>query len=199
VLLIQLVKLWKEGEEVRMSKRAGQYVTMKDLLEEVNVDAARFVFLMKSSDSPLDFDIDMVTKNDNENPVYYVQYAHARICSIFRKAEADGIDVALDTDAGTLGLLTLEEEIALIRTLEGFTELLDSICETFEAHRLTYFLTDLAARFHRYFNLGVKDSENRIITNNIGLTKARLALISGVRIVLRNGLSLLGVNAPEKM
>ncbi len=199
VLLIQLVKLWKEGEEVRMSKRAGQYVTMKDLLEEVNVDAARFVFLMKSSDSPLDFDIDMVTKNDNENPVYYVQYAHARICSIFRKAEADGIDVALDTDAGTLGLLTLEEEIELIRTLEGFTELLDSICETFEAHRLTYFLTDLAARFHRYFNLGVKDSENRIITNNIGLTKARLALISGVRIVLRNGLSLLGVNAPEKM
>jgi arginyl-tRNA synthetase len=199
VLLIQLVKLWKEGEEVRMSKRAGQYVTMKDLLDEVNVDAARFVFLTKSSDSPLDFDIDMVTKNDNENPVYYVQYAHARICSIFRKAEADGIDVALSADIKTLEYLKLEEEIELIRTLEGFPELLESICETFEAHRLTYFLTDLAARFHRYFNLGVKDAGNRIITNDINLTKARLALISGVRIVLRNGLNLMGVSAPEKM
>jgi arginyl-tRNA synthetase len=199
VLLIQLVKLWKEGQEIRMSKRAGQYVTMKDLLEEVNVDAARFVFLTKSSDSPLDFDIDMVTKTDNENPVYYVQYAHARICSIFRKAESEGTSVMLDTDIDMLSLLKLEEEIDLIRHLEGFSELLESICDSFEAHRLTYFLTDLAAKFHRYFNLGIKDSENRIITGDINLTKARLALISGVRIVLRNGLTLMGVSAPEKM
>jgi arginyl-tRNA synthetase len=199
VLLIQLVKLWKEGQEIRMSKRAGQYVTMKDLLEEVNIDAARFVFLTKSSDSPLDFDIDMVTKTDNENPVYYVQYAHARICSIFRKAESEGAGLVPDTDINTPGLLRLEEEIDLIRTLEGFSELLESICDSFEAHRLTYYLTDLAARFHRYFNLGVKDSENRIITCDISLTKARLALISGVRIVLRNGLNLMGVSAPEQM
>jgi arginyl-tRNA synthetase len=199
VLLIQLVKLWKEGEEIRMSKRAGQYVTMKELLEEVNVDAARFVFLTKSSDSPLDFDIDMVTKTDNENPVYYVQYAHARICSIFRKAEAEGVDVQPDTSIELLKLLALEEEVDLIRTLKGFPELLDSICDSFEAHRLTYFLTDLAAKFHRYFNLGIKDGGNRIITGDINLSKARLALISGVRIVLRNGLNLMGVSAPEKM
>lgn len=199
VLLIQLVKLWKEGEEIRMSKRAGQYVTMKDLLEEVNVDAARFVFLTKSSDSPLDFDIDMVTKNDNENPVYYVQYAHARICSIFRKAEAEGVDVLPDTDINLLKMLTLEEEIDLIRTLDGFPELLDSICDSFEPHRIVYFLTDLAARFHRYFNLGIKDAENRIITSDVNLSKARLALVAGVRIVLRNGLNLMGVSAPEKM
>ncbi|MBN1907517.1 MAG: arginine--tRNA ligase [Deltaproteobacteria bacterium] len=199
VLLIQLVKLWKEGEEIRMSKRAGQYVTMKDLLEEVNVDAARFVFLTKSSDSPLDFDIDMVTKNDNENPVYYVQYAHARICSIFRKAEAEGVDVLPDTDINLLKMLTLEEEIDLIRTLDGFPELLDSICDSFEPHRIVYFLTDLAARFHRYFNLGIKDAENRIITSDVNLSKARLALVAGVRIVLRNGLDLMGVSAPEKM
>jgi arginyl-tRNA synthetase len=172
---------------------------MKDLLEEVNVDAARFVFLTKSSDSPLDFDIDMVTKTDNENPVYYVQYAHARICSIFRKAEAEGVDVQPDTSIELLKLLALEEEVDLIRTLKGFPELLDSICDSFEAHRLTYFLTDLAAKFHRYFNLGIKDGGNRIITGDINLSKARLALISGVRIVLRNGLNLMGVSAPEKM
>lgn len=199
VLLIQLVKLWKENQEIRMSKRAGQYVTMKDLLEEVDVDAARFVFLTKTHDSPLDFDIDVVKKKDNDNPVYYVQYAHARICSIFRKADEQGIDTSLNISEADLETLVLDEEIDLIRYLDGFSGLLDNICETFEAHRLTYYLTDLAARFHRYFNLGVKESENRIITGEINLTRARLALVAGVRIVIRNGLNLLGVSAPEKM
>lgn len=199
VLLIQLVKLWKDGQEIRMSKRAGQYVTMKDLLEEVDVDAARFVFLTKTHDSPLDFDIDMVKKHDNDNPVYYVQYAHARVCSIFRKAESEGVDVTLNIKKMDLTRLTLDEEVDLIRYLEGFTELLESICKTFEAHRLTYYLTDLAAKFHRYFNLGIKDAGNRIITDDNDLTKARLALVAGVRIVIRNGLNLLGVSAPEKM
>ena len=199
VLLIQLVKLFKEGQEIRMSKRAGQYVTMKDLLEEVDVDAARFVFLTKTHDSALDFDIDMVKKHDNDNPVYYVQYAHARICSIFRKAEDEGIDIALNIDENDLTGLKLDEEVDLIRYLEGFTELLDSICKSFEAHRLTYYLTDLAARFHRYFNLGIKDGGNRIITEDLQLTKARLALVAGVKTVIRNGLNLLGVSAPEKM
>jgi len=199
VLLIQLVKLFKEGQEIRMSKRAGQYVTMKDLLEEVDVDAARFVFLTKTHDSALDFDIDMVKKHDNDNPVYYVQYAHARICSIFRKAESEGVDIALNSEKMDLSPLTLDEEVALIRYLEGFTELLESICSSFEAHRLTYYLTDLAANFHRYFNLGIKDGSNRIITDDLNLTKARLALVAGVRTVIRNGLNLLGVSAPEKM
>jgi arginyl-tRNA synthetase len=199
VLLIQLVKLFKDGQEIRMSKRAGQYVTMKDLLEEVDVDAARFVFLTKTHDSALDFDIDMVKKHDNDNPVYYVQYAHARICSIFRKAEAEGVDTSLDINKMDLTQLTLDEEVDLIRYLEGFTELLDSICRSFEAHRLTYYLTDLAANFHRYFNLGIKDGGSRIITDDPDLTKARLALVAGVRTVIRNGLNLLGVSAPEKM
>jgi arginyl-tRNA synthetase len=128
-----------------------------------------------------------------------VQYAHARICSIFRKAESEGVDIELNTDKMDLSLLTLDEEVDLIRYLEGFTELLESICKSFEAHRLTYFLTDLAANFHRYFNLGIKDGSNRIITDNISLTKARLALVAGVRIVIKNGLNLLGVSAPEKM
>ena len=199
VLLIQLVKLWKKGQEIKMSKRAGQYVTMKDLLEEVDVDAARFVFLTKTHDSPLDFDIDMVKKHDNDNPVYYVQYAHARICSIFRKAEEEGTDISLKPDEKILSRLTLDEEVDLIRYLEGFTGLLDSICKSFEAHRLTYYLTDLAARFHRYFNLGIKDGNNRIITDDPDLTNARLTLVAGVRTVIRNGLNLLGVSAPDKM
>ncbi len=199
VLLIQLVKLWKEGQEIRMSKRAGQYVTMKDLLDEVNVDAARFVFLTKTHDSPLDFDIDMVRKNDSDNPVYYVQYAHARICSIFRKAESEGIDTNIKGIEDELGMLILDEEIDLIRLLTEFPALLDSICLSFEAHRLTYYLTNLAAQFHKYFNLGTKKPENRIITGDHMISRARLALAESIRIVIQNGLNLLGVSAPEKM
>jgi arginyl-tRNA synthetase len=199
VLLIQLVKLFKEGREIRMSKRAGQYVTMKDLLEEVDVDAARFVFLTKTHDSPLDFDIDMVKKNDSDNPVYYVQYAHARICSIFRKAESEGVDVNIAGIENELEMLKLDEEIDLIRFLIEFPGLLDNICESFEAHRLTYYLTDLAAQFHKYFNLGTKKAENRIISDDQRLARARLALADSIRIVIRNGLNLLGVGSPEKM
>lgn len=199
VLLIQLVKLWKEGQEIRMSKRAGQYVTMKDLLDEVDIDAARFVFLTKTHDSPLDFDIDMVRKNDSDNPVYYVQYAHARICSIFRKAESEGIDVNINGIEDELEMLILDEEIDLIRLLTEFPGLLDNLCRSFEAHRLTYYLTDLAAQFHKYFNLGTKKAENRIISNDHRVARARLALAESIRIVIQNGLNLLGVTSPEKM
>ena len=198
VLLIQLVKLWKEGQDIKMSKRAGQYVTLKELLDEVDVDAARFVFLTKAHDSPLDFDIDLVKKRDNDNPVYYVQYAHARICSIFRKAESEGISLPPNPDKAVQGLV-LDEEMDLIRLLEEFPSLLEDICVSFEAHRLTYFLTELAAQFHRYFNLGTKVPENRIVTTDKSLVQARLVLAEGVRRVINTGLNLLGVNAPERM
>jgi arginyl-tRNA synthetase len=198
VLLIQLVKLWKEGQEIKMSKRAGQYVTLKELLDEVDVDAARFVFLTKAHDSPLDFDIDLVKKHDSENPVYYVQYAHARICSVFRKAESEGILLPPDPDKAVHSLM-LDEEVDIIRLLEEFPSLLEDICLSFEAHRLTYYLTELAAQFHRYFNLGTKISENRIVTSERELTQARLLLAEGVKIVINTGLNLLGVNAPERM
>jgi arginyl-tRNA synthetase len=198
VLLIQLVKLWKEGQEIKMSKRAGQYVTLKELLDEVDVDAARFIFLTKAHDSPLDFDIDLVKKHDSENPVYYVQYAHARICSIFRKAESEGIPLPPDPDKA-VHRLALDEEIDLIRLLEEFPSLLQDICLSFEAHRLTYYLTELAAQFHRYFNLGTKLSENRIVTADRNISQARLVLAEGIKIVINTGLNLLGVNAPERM
>jgi len=198
VLLLQLVKLWKGGQELKMSKRAGQYVTLKELIDEVGVDAARFVFLTKHHDSSLDFDIDLVKRQDADNPVYYVQYAHARICSIFRKAEEEGLDAARQAEPA-LARLELEDEKALIRFLADFPVLLESIALHFEPHRLTYYLTELAALFHRYFNLGNKEPQARIITADKELSLARLSLAEAVRVVLRNGLTLLGSNAPERM
>lgn len=198
VMLIQLVKLWEGGQEIRMSKRAGTFVTLKELMDDVGVDAVRFVFLTKNHESPLDFDIDLVKKEDSDNPVYYVQYAHARICSIFRKAEAEGVFVP-DKPGCLSKRLVLEEELALIRAMAGFPSLLKEICVSLEPHRLTYYLTDLAALFHRYFNLGTRISDHRIITRDKALSQARLFLAEGVKTVIANGLKLLGIEAPEKM
>jgi arginyl-tRNA synthetase len=198
VLLIQLVKLWEGGQEIRMSKRAGSFVTLRELMDAVGEDAVRFVFLMKNHDSPLDFDMDLVKKRDSDNPVYYVQYAHARVCSIFRKAEAEGI-LLPDAPADLSRHLILEEELAIVRLMADFPSLLMEICATLEPHRLTYYLTDLAALFHRYFNLGTKVPEYRVVTADTALTQARLVLAEGIRTVIANGLRLLGIDAPEKM
>jgi arginyl-tRNA synthetase len=198
VILIQLVKLWKGGQEVKMSKRAGQFVTLKELCEEVGVDAVRFVFLTKSHDSPLDFDADLVTKKDSENPVYYVQYAHARACSIFRKAAEAGIPPLHPEDAPAENL-QLEEEFALIRKMAEFPDLLEDIASSFEVHRLTYYLGELANAFHRYFNMGNKNPECRIITGDPEVSGARLLLVQAIRTVIANGLALMGVTAPERM
>jgi arginyl-tRNA synthetase len=198
VLLIQLVKLWKGGQEIRMSKRAGNYVTVRELVDEVGVDAVRFVFLTKSHDSPLDFDIDLVKKHDSDNPVYYVQYAHARICSIFRKSLSAGIPLP-EKPHDVLGRLAVDEELSIIRLISAFEPLLEDICRTLEAHRLTYYLTEVASAFHKYFNLGNKYPELRVITKDIPLTQARLYLTRAVQILLQNGLGLLGIHAPERM
>jgi arginyl-tRNA synthetase len=198
VLLIQLVKLWKGGEEIKMSKRAGRYVTLRELIEEVGVDAARFVFLTKNHDSPLDIDIDLVKRHDSDNPVYYVQYAHARICSIFRKAEARGLTPA-DMDHEGLKELGLDEEMSLVRLMAEFPPLLEDISRKLEPHRLTYYLTELASLFHKYFNLGTKEPDKRIVGDDTHRSRARLFLVEAVRIVLHNGLELLGIHAPERM
>jgi len=199
VLLIQLVKLWEGGQEIRMSKRAGSFVTLRELMDAVGEDAVRFVFLTKSHDSPLDFDMDLVKRKDSDNPVYYVQYAHARVCSIFRKAEAEGILLTGEAPADLSRWLVLEEELGMIRAMADFPTILLDICATLEPHRLTYYLTDLAARFHRYFNMGTKAPECRVVTADPALTRARLILAQGVRTVIANGLGLLGIEAPEKM
>ena len=198
VLLLQLVKLWRGGEEVKMSKRAGLYVTLKELVDEVGVDSARFVFLTKNHDSPLDFDIDLVKKQDADNPVYYVQYAHARISSVFRKATSESLSLP-GAPQSVLGRLALDEEMGLIRLMADFPNLLEDISRTQEPHRLTYYLAELASLFHKYFNLGTKESEKRIVGEDRALSQARLCLIEGLRIALSNGLRLLGINAPERM
>ena len=192
VLLIQLVKLWEGGAEVKMSKRSGRYVTLKELVDNVGVDAVRFVFLSKDHTSPLDFDIDLVKRRDSENPVYYVQYAHARICSIFRKAAIENI--SLPENPGSIyERLVLDEEIVLIRKMAEFPSLIEEIARELAPHRLTYYLTEIAGNFHRYYN------RHRIIGKNKYLSQARLLLSLGVKIVIKNGLSLLGLSAPEMM
>jgi arginyl-tRNA synthetase len=198
VILMQLVKLWQGGQEIRMSKRTGDFVTLQELVDEVGVDAVRFIFLTKSHDSTLDFDIDLAKKQDSDNPVYYVQYAHARICSVFRKAHAEGITLPEPRD-GLLERLVMEEEMALIRSLAEFPSLLEDICRSLEPHRLTYFLTDLASSFHKYFNLGNSYPEHRIVGPDQALSQARLCLAEGVRRVIANGLRLMGIVAPERM
>ncbi len=192
ILLIQLVKLWEEGAEVKMSKRSGKYVALKELVDEVGVDAVRFVFLSKDHTSPLDFDIGLVKKKDSENPVYYVQYAHARVCSLFRKAATENIHLPEQPDS-TLQRLVLDEEIALIRKMAEFPSLIEEIAGDLGPHRLTYYLTELAGSFHRYYN------RHRIVSDDRKLTQARLFLSLGIRILIKNGLRLLGVSAPEVM
>ncbi len=192
ILLIQLVKLWEGGAEVKMSKRSGKYVTLKELVDEVGVDAVRFVFLSKDHTSPLDFDIGLVKKKDSENPVYYVQYAHARVCSLFRKAATENIHLPEQPDS-TLQRLVLVEEIALIRKMAEFPSLIEEIAGDLGPHRLTYYLTELAGSFHRYYN------RHRIVSDDRTLTQARLFLSLGIRILIKNGLRLLGVSAPEVM
>jgi arginyl-tRNA synthetase len=192
VLLIQLVRLWEGGAEVKMSKRSGRYVTLQELMDDVGVDSVRFVFLSKDHNSPLDFDIDLVRRRDSENPVYYVQYAHARICSVFRKAGER--DLSIPEDHGpVLQRLALTEEIDLIRKMAEFPPLIEEIALTMAPHRLTYYLMELASSFHHYYN------HHRIIAKDRVLSQARLLLCLAVKIVIKNGLVLLGVSAPEEM
>ncbi|WP_456426547.1 arginine--tRNA ligase [Desulfurobacterium sp.] len=189
VVLVQLVKLFKHGEEVKMSKRAGNFVTLDWLIDEVGVDAVRFFFLTKRHDTPLDFDIDLALSEKSENPVYYVQYAHARISSILDKAKEKGIEPSVEH----LELLG-EEEFDLILKCYGLKSTLEAVARKREPHLLPYYLIDLASAFHRYYN------KNRVVdADNPELSSARLYLVSGVRKTIRSGLNILNVNAPGRM
>ncbi len=196
VLIHQLVNLLRDGKAVKMSKRAGSFVTLREVMNEVGVDATRFFFLMRRSDTTLDFDLELAKKASSENPVYYVQYAYARLCSITRVAEGKKVDVGAvirETKIEDLVPLSLPEEQALIKQLAQYPDLVRSAAEALEPHRLTFYLQTLAGMLHRYyFNC-------RIITDDQAQTKARLVLISAIRIVLKNGLDILGISAPEQM
>jgi len=192
VILVQLVNLVRGGEPVAMSTRAGEFVTLQDVVAEVGKDAARFIFLTRHYDSPLDFDLEVAKQKSNDNPVYYVQYVHARIASILRKATSMGIErVAWDAEA--VARLLEPEEIRLLKQLGRYPEVVLSSAEYLEPHRITFYLMNLAALFHSYYN------KHRVLDDDPVLAKGRLNLVLGIQKVIRNGLTLLGVSAPERM
>ena len=192
VILVQLVNLLRDGKPVAMSTRSGEFDTLRQVVDEVGKDAARYNFLMRRSDSHLDFDLELAKRQSNENPVYYVQYAYARICSIIRMAAERGFAPPL-YDKAELGLLKLPEEIDLIKAITRFPEVVEGAARTLEPHRLTFYLNDIAAIFHSYYN------KNKVISDDGALTGARLFLVKSIRTVLKNALTMLGVSTPEKM
>ncbi|GGJ65566.1 arginyl-tRNA synthetase [Anoxybacillus voinovskiensis] len=191
VEIIQLVSLYQNGEKVKMSKRTGKAVTMRDLMEEVGLDATRYFFAMRSSDTHLDFDMDLAVSQSNENPVYYAQYAHARVCSILRQGEEQNLsydgELALD-------YIQSEKEIELLKTLGEFPTAVAEAALKRTPHRVTNYIFELASALHSFYN-----AEKVIDQENVDKTKARLALVKAVQITLQNALQLIGVSAPEKM
>ena len=190
VLLLQMVALYRGGELVKMSKRTGQSVTLNELMEEVGTDAARYFFLMRSLDSQLDFDLDLAKKKSNDNPVYYIQYAHARICSIFRQAEETGLHLSEDPE---LSMLTDASEIALIKKIEEYPDEVEKAAADYAPQRIARYSYDLASLFHSFYN------KCRIMGVAPELAEARLALVTVTARVIRRSLGILGVSAPEHM
>lgn len=191
ILLIQLVNLMREGKPVAMSKRSGEYVTLREVVNEVGTDATRFFFLTRGTDMTLDFDLDLAKKQSSENPVFYVQYAYARLCSVLRNAEDRKI--SLEDEGVDLGLLKLEQEIAMMKLLAFYPELIQDSVQSLEPHRLSFFLQELAGTLHQYYY------KNRILSDDLELTRSRLYLTRAMKVVLENALGILGIHTPEKM
>lgn len=188
--IIQMVQLFKDGEKMKMSKRTGKAVTMRELVELVGLDAVRYFFAMRSGDSHMDFDLDLAVSQSNENPVYYSQYAHARICSILRQAEEQGFTASTDN----LDLLTSEKEIDVLKKIGDFPKVVADAAKLRAPHRITTYIQELAANFHSFYNA------NKVLdATDEDMTRARLALITAVKTTLANALKLIGVAAPEKM
>ena len=191
-ILVQLVSLLRHGQPVAMTTRGGTFVTLEEVVAEVGKDAARFIFLSRRPDAHLEFDLELAKEQSSENPVYYVQYAHARLASVFRQAAAQGVEVSAPAPAFA-ARLTLPEELGLLKMLANYPELVEGAARNLEPHRLTYFLTELASGLHSYYY------KHRFITDDLNLTQARLCLVKGVKTVLHHGLNILGVAAPESM
>jgi arginyl-tRNA synthetase len=192
VILHQFVTLMRGGKQVKMSTRKATFVTVDELVDEVGVDALRFFFLLRKPDSQLEFDLDLATSQSQENPVYYVQYAHARLCSIGRQAKEQGIDPG-PVEEADLSLLKTDEEIDLLKKMAEYPALVSGAARDLAPHRIIFYLMDLAGRFHRYYN------KHKVLGDNPVLAAARLHLCRTLRVVLRNGLELAGLSAPEKM
>ncbi|WP_456430974.1 arginine--tRNA ligase [Thermosulfuriphilus sp.] len=192
VLLVQFVNLIEEGELKSMSTRRGEFVPLREVLEEVGRDAVRFIFLTRHCNSHLDFDLSLAKKQSQENPVYYVQYAHARVASVFEKATEKGV-VFHPLEEIDLSLLKEEEELELLKLLDAFPDVIEGAAESLEPHRLTFYLTEVATVFHNYY------TKHRFLSEDEELSRARLALALATKQVIGRGLGLLGVSAPEKM
>jgi len=190
VEVIQMVQLYKNGEKYKMSKRTGNAVTMRELVEEVGLDAVRYYFVKTACDSHMDFDLDLAVSQSNENPVYYAQYAHARICSIIRSASEQGFEASIEN----LNLLTAEKEVEVLKKVGAFPQIVAEAAKHRTPHRIANYIQELAASFHSFYN-----AEKVINPDNKELTESRLALINAVRITVANALRLIGVSAPEKM
>jgi arginyl-tRNA synthetase len=192
VLLIQMVNLLRDGQPFTMGKRSGNFITLREVVDEVGRDACRYFFLMRRCDSQLDFDLELAKQQSSDNPVYYVQYAHARVCSINRNAAAEGV-AQPKSDEVDCSKLQLDEELQLVKQLARFPETIIGSAVNHEPHRIVFFLQELAAQFHSYYN------RRRVLVEDPATTQARLYLINSVRIVIANALQILGVSAPDKM
>lgn len=192
IILVQMVRLMKGNEEIKMSKRTGDFITLEEVQEEVGKDSIRFFFLLRSPESQLDFDIELAKKQSVENPVYYVQYAHARCCSILKNAELKGYSLS-EIDNADLTLLKEEKEKEIILTLLRYPEKLEDITRNLEIHQLPFYLINLSTLFHGYYD------SFKVLVENKDLALARLALVDSIRIVIKDALNILGVSAPEKM
>jgi arginyl-tRNA synthetase len=196
VKLVQMVRLFRSGEPVKMSKRGGTFVTLADVVREVGKDVVRFMMLTRRADAPLDFDFTKVVEASKDNPVFYVQYAHARISSLKRKAAEAGIDLTSEADLSLLD----EEELSLVKRAAQYPRVLEGAALAHEPHRIAFYLYDLAAEFHALWNRGNDVPERRfLLENNQQLSRARLELALGIGQIIRSGLALMGVTAAEEM
>jgi arginyl-tRNA synthetase len=198
VLIVQQVNLLREGRPVRMSKRAGEFVTLDDLVDEVGKDVARFFFLMRRASAHLDFDLELAKRESLENPVYYVQYAHARSRSIFRQPMARRL-LEGGAEEPDLSLLRAEEEVAMMRTLLQYPDTVREAARTFEPHRVVAYLREVASAYHRFYTRGKREPAFRVLGEDEALSRARLFLVEVLADVLREGLGLLGIDAVESM
>jgi arginyl-tRNA synthetase len=192
MLLVQMVTLLRGGKPVQMSKRAGEFVTLREVMEEVGADTTKFIFLTRRPDSHLEFDLEVAKEQSAENPVFYVQYANARINSIFIHAREKGMDAA-GFEGANLGLLSAPEELRIIKKLLAYPMTFEGAVLSHEPHRITFYLQELAGLFHPYYN------KYKVVSDDAGLSQARLALCEAIRIVLKDGLQILGLSAPERM
>jgi arginyl-tRNA synthetase len=192
VVLHQFVTLMRDGKQVKMSTRKATFVTVDELLDEVGVDVARFFFMMRKADSQLEFDLDLATKESQENPVYYVQYAHARICSILRQAGEKGVEKLPLPDVD-ISLLAEPEELLLLKSMAAFPAMIEDAATGLAPHRVIFFLMELAGQFHSYYN------KHKVITDAIALSQSRICLMEALQVVFQNGLRIVGLTAPEEM